>query len=71
MTPALPGHPMGDSLHSSRQYDNDTGGLFVVPQRGGQERQLESWNVSQMQTPLIGPYSGLDSGFQVACHIPN
>jgi eukaryotic-like serine/threonine-protein kinase len=30
--------------------------LIVIPQRGGPERQLETWDVSKMSDPLGGPY---------------
>jgi hypothetical protein len=48
--------PDGRSIAFIREVDSERWALMLIPQRGGPERQLETWNVSKMVNPLDGPY---------------
>ena len=48
--------PDGQSIAFIRELKPKKWALMLIPQRGGTERQLESWDVSKMGDEIGGPY---------------
>ena len=64
MSPAW--SPDGRFIAFLRELEPKKWGLILIPQRGGSDRQLATWDLSKSDKPSNRTVSGLDPGFEMA-----